>query len=228
MNWADVLATGFVFGLANSAHCMGMCGIFAFQAGGGGARPWLRLPLYFAGKTATYVLLGTLAGWAGAHALRGAAGVQAAVGVAVGGLLVLAAWRLLRPARAPSRLATAWANLVEPLFRQVRHAHEAGGPFALGAATGALPCGVSYLAALQAGALGSPLGGAAAMAAFGLGTVPALAVVGIAGRGALARLGPQRLRVAGAVVVLVTGLVAIARSLPTLLGDGGAPACCSN
>lgn len=228
MTWADVLATGFLFGLANSAHCMGMCGVFAFQAGGGGERPWLRLPLYFAGKTSTYVFMGTLAGWAGAHAMRGATGVQAAVGVAVGAMLVLTAWRLLRPARAPSRFATAWGNLVEPLFRNVRHAHEAGGPFALGVATGALPCGVSYLATLQAAALGSPLGGAAAMAAFGAGTMPALAVAGIAGRGALARLGPKRLRIAGAIVVLATGLVAIARSAPTLFGDGGAPACCSD
>jgi sulfite exporter TauE/SafE len=224
----EVLAAGFVFGLANSAHCMGMCGVFAFQAGGGGPRPWTRLPLYFAGKTCTYVFMGTLAGWAGAHAIRGATRIQAALGVLVGVALLAAAWRLLRPARAPSRAATAWASLVEPLFRSVRRVHETGGPFALGAATGALPCGVSYLAMLQAAALGGAVGGAAMMAAFGLGTVPALAVAGIAGRGALARLGPQRLRVAGAVVVLATAVVAIARSAPALLSGSGAPPCCSN
>jgi len=228
MTWAEILAAGFIFGLANSAHCMGMCGVFAFQAGGGGPKPWLRLPLYFAGKTCTYVFMGTLAGWAGAHALRGATSIQAALGVFVGALLLLTAWLLLGPARAPSRAATAWAKLVEPFFRNVRRVHETGGPFALGAATGALPCGVSYLAALQAAALGSPFGGAAMMAAFGLGTVPALAVAGLVGRGALARLGPQRLRVAGAVIVLATGVVAIARSAPTLMSGAGAPVCCSN
>jgi sulfite exporter TauE/SafE len=228
MTWAEMLAAGFVFGLANSAHCMGMCGVFAFQAGGGGPRPWLRLPLYFAGKTCTYVFMGTVAGWAGAHAIRGATSVQAWIGVLVGALLVLSVGRLLLPARAPSKAATAWAMLVEPFFRNVRHLHETGGPFALGAATGALPCGVSYLAALQAAALGSPLGGAAMMAAFGLGTVPALVVAGLVGRGALARLGPSRLRVAGAVVVVATGVVAIARSAPSLMSGAGAPACCSN
>ncbi len=228
MTWQAILTAGFVFGLANSAHCMGMCGVFAFQAGGGGPRTVLRLPLYFAGKTFTYVFLGTLAGWAGAHALRGLVGAQAAVGVAVGALLVLVGWRLLRPARAPSKLATAWARLVEPVFRNVRRANEVGGPFALGAATGALPCGVAYLAALQAAALGDPLAGAASMAAFGAGTIPALAVAGLVGRGALARVGPARLRLVGALVVIATGLVAIARSAPSLFASAGAPSCCCN
>jgi sulfite exporter TauE/SafE len=237
-----------------------MCGVFAFQAGGGGPRPWLRLPLYFAGKTFTYVFLGTLAGWAGAHALHGLVGAQAAVGVAVGALLVTAGWRLLRPAhalhglvgaqaavgvavgallvtagwrllrpaRAPSRFATAWARIVAPVFRSVRRAHEVGGPFALGAATGALPCGVAYLAALQAAALADPLAGAASMAAFGAGTVPALAVAGLVGRGALARVGPARLRLVGALVVIATGLVAVARSAPSLFSSAGAPPCCCN
>lgn len=228
MTWTDAAVAGFVFGIANSAHCIGMCGVFAFQAGGRVPGSPLRIPLYLAGKTFTYVLMGTLAGWAGAHVVREATGVQAAVGVAVGALLLLAAWRLLRPARAPGRLANAWASLVEPLFRNVRAAHEAGGPFALGAATGALPCGVSYLAALQAAALGSPAGGALLMIAFGLGTAPALAVAGLVGRGALARLGPSRLRVAGAVLLLATGAVAIARSAPTLVSGEGAPACCTH
>jgi sulfite exporter TauE/SafE len=228
MTWAEAAAAGFVFGIANSAHCIGMCGVFAFQAGGRAGGSPLRVPLYLAGKTFTYVLMGTFAGWAGAHAVRGSTGVQAAIGLAVGSMLLLAAWRLLRPARAPSRLANAWASLVEPLFRNVRAVHEAGGPFALGAATGALPCGVSYLAALQAASLGSPAGGALLRAGFGLGTAPALAVAALAGRGALARLGPSRLRVAGAVVLLATGAVAIARAAPAILSADGAPPCCAH
>jgi sulfite exporter TauE/SafE len=225
MTWTDVLATGFVFGLANSAHCMGMCGVFAAGIGTSRGGPF-RFPLYFAGKTFTYVFLGILAGWAGAHALRGATSVQAAIGAAVGGTLIVAGARMLRPSRAPSKLATAWARLLEPFYRGVGHAHAAGGPFALGAVTGALPCGVAYLAALQAAALGSPLAGAGLMAAFGAGTIPALAVAGLVGRGALARLGPSRLRTAGAVLVILTGLVAVARAVPTLVSSAGAPSCC--
>jgi sulfite exporter TauE/SafE len=204
---------------------MGMCGLFAFQAGGG-PRSAPRMALYFAGKTLTYVFLGTLAGFAGERVLSGAIGVQAAVGVAVGVLMALAGWRLLRPARAPSQWATRWSAIVAPLFRGVRRAHEAGGPFALGAVTGALPCGVAYLAALQAAALASPVAGAASMAAFGAGTVPALAMAGLAGRGALARLGPARLRSAGGFIVIAAGLVAVLRSWPALFSAAGAPPCC--
>jgi hypothetical protein len=223
---AALLATGFAFGVANTAHCMGMCGVFAFRAGGAGTRTAPRLLLYFAGKTFTYVVLGTLAATAGARFLAGATSVQAAVGTAAGCLLVLAGARLLLPPRAPSRLATAWARLVEPVFRAVPRAQELGGPAALGAVTGLLPCGVAYLAALQAAATGDPLRGAALMAAFGAGTVPGLAVAGLAGRGALARLGPSRLRLAGAAVLVVTGLVAVARSLPALASSAGAPPPC--
>jgi sulfite exporter TauE/SafE len=228
VNWTEALVPGFLFGIANSAHCAGMCGIFAFQAGGGaaGAGSAWRLPLYVAGKTFTYLFLGGLAGLAGAQVIRGATNVQAAVGVAVGLVLVLTAWRLLRPAKAPGRLAIWWSNLVAPFFKGVRVAHDTGGPFALGAMTGALPCGVVYLAALQAAALGSPVRSMALMAAFGLGTAPVLVVAGLLGRGALARLGPVKLRVAGAILVLATGLVAVARSAPTLLAGDGTPACC--
>jgi len=225
VTWTEILATGFVFGLANSAHCMGMCGVFAFQAGGGVGRAGTRIPLYLAGKTFTYVFLGTLAGLVGAHALAGATRLQALVGVVVGCALAFAGARLLFPSRAPSRIATAWARVVEPLFRNVRRAHEIGGPFALGAATGALPCGVAYLAAMQAAALGSPVAGAASMAAFGAGTVPALVVAGLAGRGALARLGPARLRTVGAAIVVLCGVVAVARSAPALFTDGTPPCC---
>lgn len=224
---ADTLVTGFVFGLANAAHCAGMCGVFAFHAGTGSASP-LRMPLYFLGKTSTYVFLGTLAGLAGSRLVLGAGGIQAVLGVFVGAVLLLAGWRLLRPAKGPGKIATAWARLVEPLFRGARHAHETGGPFALGAVTGALPCGVSYLAALQAAAVGSAAGGAMLMAAFGAGTIPVLLLVAVAGRGALMRFGPARLRTIGAVVVLATGLVAIARSAPTLFAEPGAPACCKD
>jgi hypothetical protein len=49
---------------------------------------------------------------------------------------------------------------------------------------GLLPCGFLYAAVVAAAASGSPLVGAAGMAAFGVGTIPALLAVGLAGRAA--------------------------------------------
>jgi uncharacterized protein len=52
---------------------------------------------------------------------------------------------------------------------------------------GLLPCGFLYAALLAAAASGGAIAGALAMAAFALGTIPALAVVGVAGTALLRR-----------------------------------------
>ena len=53
--------------------------------------------------------------------------------------------------------------------------------YALGVVLGFLPCGLIYAALAAAAAAGDPLRGAAAMAAFALGTMPGLIGVGWAG-----------------------------------------------
>jgi hypothetical protein len=74
---------------------------------------------------------------------------------------------------------------------------------ALGALNGLLPCGLVYSALLVAASTGGLLMGAAGMIAFGLGTLPALLVVGV-GAGALsARVRQVFVRVAGLLIVLV-------------------------
>ena len=61
--------------------------------------------------------------------------------------------------------------------------HTSGG-YPLGVVLGFLPCGFLYAALATTAASGSPLLGALGMLAFGLGTVPALVAVGIAGQAA--------------------------------------------
>jgi sulfite exporter TauE/SafE len=53
--------------------------------------------------------------------------------------------------------------------------------FGLGAINGLLPCGLVYVAAAGAAAMGNPLTGAGYMTVFGLGTLPMLLGIGIAG-----------------------------------------------
>ena len=57
----------------------------------------------------------------------------------------------------------------------------------LGLALGLLPCGLLYAALLAASATGGPAQGAIAMLIFGLGTMPALMAVGVAGQAATRR-----------------------------------------
>ncbi len=92
--------------------------------------------------------------------------------------------------------------------------HGPWGIVLLGALNGLLPCGLVYSALLMTATAGGPGPGAVGMALFGVGTLPALLVVGL-GAGALGvRLRQTLVRVAGAFIVVV-GLQLVLRGLAT-------------
>lgn len=92
-------------------------------------------------------------------------------------LLVGAALFLVRGlAPALGVVPPAWNRAIASLARKAR-----GNQFALGVILGFLPCGFLYAALAVSAASQSPAVGALGMLAFGLGTVPTLMVVGIAG-----------------------------------------------
>jgi sulfite exporter TauE/SafE len=226
--WTEAVVPGFLIGIASSAHCAGMCGVFALRAGTGGSKAPGRMALYLTGKTFTYVFLGTLAGLAGAQVVDLFAGAGPWLGLAVGAVLLLAGVRLLRPPMSMSSTGSWFGRMLAPAFRFAHGAEASGGPFALGAVTGLLPCGVVYVAALQGAGLGTPIGGATLMASFGAGTMPVLAAIGLLGHGAVARFGAARLRMTGGVLLLLAGSAGVYRALIPLLVDSGdgAPPCC--
>lgn len=217
-----LLAAPFLFGLANAAHCAGMCGVFAVRTGG-----LARFAAYSLGKTTSYVALGVVAGSAGASAVRALGGAQAWIGVVAGIVMAAVGVSMLRPPRAGS--VSALASFLAPFTEAVERARATGSSFLFGAATGFLPCGVVWLAVVQAAATGSPADGALAMAAFGFATVPVLLVTFLLGNGAMMRVGPSRIRLAGAILVIVTGVLTAVRSgLPIVRAQGGevTPSCC--
>lgn len=149
----------------------------------------LLLP-YHAGRLTTYAALGALAAAAGAASRAGDwLGAVPGVLLLVAALLFLgqAVARLapgLRPLLpALERAPPGWTRLVRRLAGQVDRRRPGGG-FLLGVALGFLPCGLLYAAIAAAAATASPAGGALAMLAFGLGTVPGLIAVGVAGQAA--------------------------------------------
>ena len=206
----ETVAAAFLAGLVGSPHCVGMCGGFAAAAGQSssrraGERPALLLPvlnarggvlLWHLGRLTTYAVLGALAGAFGS-VIPGPRWVPAALSAAL--LLWFAASLAgLTPGRtipfpALAR-AGAWLARQDGLVWR----------YLFGLATGVLPCGLVYAALSMAVASAAPATGAAAMAAFGLGTVPALAVLAEAVQG-LARRGIW-VRRALALLVLVAGL----------------------
>ena len=190
-----LLAGAALTGLVGSLHCIGMCGPFAVACGTTtrGSLAW------HTGRLTTYGILGAIAGTVG-HALPGPPWL---VGTLSTVMIIwfagtLAGWfpepHVVVPGLA--RLATRAAT-TSSVF----------GRFVFGLANGLLPCGLVYAALSIPVVLANPVAGAAAMVAFGLGTVPALAAVTMGLRQVLAR--DRRFRRLLAVGVLAAGLWSI-------------------
>jgi hypothetical protein len=207
------LGSGIAFGLliagaaGSAAHCVPMCGGFVLaQAADRMARvpaarlcEWRRMSSgvllpYHLGRLTTYGGLGALAGLGGS-----VIGRVPWFGFVSGTLLTIAA--LLFLVQALRRLlprivwllpgglerAPAWWYRFLSLITSTLDRARPGDGYLLGVALGFLPCGFLYAALAAAAASADPLRGAVAMLAFGLGTVPTLIAVGIAGQAAAHR-----------------------------------------
>jgi sulfite exporter TauE/SafE len=214
-----LLGSVFVASVVGSLHCAGMCGAFACFCSAGAndrAGAWRAQAAYHAGRLVSYVVLGAVAGAIGARLdqLGAAAGVPRAAAILAGVLMVV--WGGLTATRARSGGARFSAPL--PLARALRAVRELPhGPraFAIGLLTTWLPCGWLYAFVAGAAGTGTTAGGAAFMAAFWAGTVPALGVLALVARGAL---DPLRRRVPALMAALLVVL-----GLLTLTGRIGAP-----
>lgn len=191
----------FMAGLAGGvAHCAPMCGAFVLgQVGDRLSRipaPKLceltrlsaaALPGYHLGRLTTYAALGALAaaigGWLGD--LPWLSHLRAALLFAGAISFLAAALGAFGFAKAPGLRLPAALNI--GLLRLAGSARAWGG-FPLGLSLGLIPCGMVYAALAVAAAARDPLAGAIGMAAFGLGTVPSLVAVGVAGHAAGARI----------------------------------------
>jgi sulfite exporter TauE/SafE len=202
-------------------HCAPMCGPFVL---GQVSDRLTRLPAsllcerqrlgtallvpYHLGRLMTYAALGALAGAGGAALMRLPwVGLLAATLLALAALLFLGhALRRLVPALAlilpgSDRAPASWVHLMRQLTIRVDRTRPLGG-WLLGLALGFLPCGFLYAALAAAAATAGPVTGALAMLCFGLGTVPSLVAVGLAGHsaGRVFHLGVSR--IAPAVLLL--------------------------
>lgn len=205
--------------LLGSAHCAGMCGGLALAAigpGDGGRVP--RQVGYHLGRLASYAVVGAIAGWAGqavddAGVLVGVqrvAAITAGVTIALMGAVAVA--RGLG-ARIPQ------AGVPGPLVRVAQRVHgwtlrlppaQRGIP--IGLATPLLPCGWLYAFAAIAAGSASPAVGVAIMAAFWLGTVPAVVLASNGARALFARLGRAAPVIAGLALVVVGVHAAVVRA----------------
>lgn len=168
------ITSALVFGLLGSfSHCAAMCGALAAAVGGKPARALA----YHAGRLTTYALIGAAVGASGS--LVNFAGsyspwMRHAAAVAGGVLLVISGLALLANRPFFERwISSRWLH--GRARKWVRGQSIASG-LGAGLILGFLPCGLVYSAASFALASANPLHGATYMLAFGLGTIPALAL----------------------------------------------------
>jgi sulfite exporter TauE/SafE len=218
----------FAAGFAGSFHCIGMCGGFACALGrdqrGRGATV-LRHLLYNSGRVTTYCFLGVLAGALGqvictTQGLRAAPllggsldSAQRILAIVAGLLMIAMALQFFGLLQVFHRLAIGFGgSAFATSLRSLLTARSSAAPLAFGVFNGFLPCPLVYAFAAQAASTAGALPGFLVMASFGLGTFPAMLMMG--GIGGM--LGPtwrrRGVRLAG-VFILLVGLVTLGRGL---------------
>lgn len=214
---SEAVVMAFLTGLVGGfGHCVGMCGpvvgCLALATGGTGfRRSSVGLLVYHAGRLTTYGFIGAVMGITGSfvNVAGRLAGAQQVVAVAAGVVMIVLGLRAAGISIGPTRFESVAAARVVSFVRGVL---EDGGPgrlYPAGLVLGILPCGLSWTVFLGAAGTGSPTEGMLLALAFGLGTLPALLLVGAAGallaarvRGALHRLGGLLVAAMGALLVL--------------------------
>ncbi len=172
-----------LLGLLASGHCVLMCGGITSALGIATAndahgRPRRSLLVgYQLGRVLSYTMAGLLIGTVGGAliALLDVEQVRLGLRIAGAAALLLAALVMLGVVRDPgSRVGKRlWPKLV-PLGRRLLPVKTMPRALAFGAIWGWMPCGFVYTILLVAALSAQPVQAAATMAAFGLGTLPAM------------------------------------------------------
>lgn len=201
---AGFLLAMLALGAVSSVHCAGMCGgiVTAFSMRRvipiRNERPAMRLAAFNAGRICTYAAMGALAGIAGSLLHE-----QVVLYVIANVALILAGLHLVGFGPL-SRLEA----LAAPFWRKLNPLLPSRSGFLSGLLWGFLPCGLVYGALAAAAFGGSPAAGAAAMLAFGIGTLPLLLSAGLV----LARLSGPVLRSVAGGGVLAFGVYGLAHA----------------
>jgi sulfite exporter TauE/SafE len=187
--FATYLLTGIAIGFG---HCIGMCGplVISLTLNWGARNATLPHLIYHCGRILTYTVLGAVMGATGSFTIIAAHIRSFQIGAMLfTGLLVtimglaMGDWipqiRFLNPQGTPF-------GSIARIFKTLSKSPSAGSYFPIGLMLGLLPCGPVYTALLGAARAGMAAAnicqgvftGMALMAAFGLGTIPALFILG--------------------------------------------------
>ncbi len=179
-----ILLSALILGLMGSFHCAGMCGPIAIalplhgntvpQKIFGGA-------LYNIGRTITYGVMGAIFGMLGQGVEM--IGFQQKISVIMGVLMIVS---VLFPALFKNQYSMdkSWFSFVGKLKKsigQMFSIRSFSSLFTIGLLNGLLPCGLVYMAIAGAIGTGGVVLGSLYMILFGLGTIPMMLSISLAG-----------------------------------------------
>lgn len=158
-----------------------MCGplVLALPAG---ANFFVKRLLHNSGRVLTYTLFGFIFGLAGSRLYI--AGLQQIVSISLGGIILIS---IFLPYRIKNRFleSTGFNKIIFKLKQGISNLYKTGSlkaVFGIGVLNGFLPCGFVYVALTGAIVVGDAFNSALFMIMFGLGTIPAMITVSLAGK----------------------------------------------
>jgi len=210
-----ILISALILGLMGSFHCAGMCGPIAIALPLHGNTVPQKIfggTLYNLGRTITYGIMGAIFGLLGQGISM--IGFQQKISVVMGAIMIIS---VLFPAlfKNQYRLDKSWFSLVGKLKKtigQMFSIRSFTSLFFIGLLNGLLPCGLVYMAIAGAIGTGDVAQGTLYMILFGLGTIPMLLTISVAGNmmGLALR---NRINKLIPVLVVVVGLLFMLRGL---------------
>ena len=209
-----VLGAALLTGLLGGVHCIAMCGGIATGLAATSPKPGLGTAFALnGGRVLGYTIAGALVGAFGGGLLLLARSEALATGLrlAMGGVLILVAVRLLWPRRLGflSRGGAWFWKMLRPLQSRLP-AHGPWRPWAQGLLWGWLPCGLSSTVLVAAWLEASALHGALVMASFGIGTMATMVPVTWSGARLGQLLANRAWRYGAAGFIALTGVVTLA------------------
>lgn len=209
------LIEALILGLMGSFHCVGMCGPIAI------ALPlnnntWLtRISgslIYNSGRTLSYAFMGAVFGLVGMGLKM--SGLQQWISILMGIIMILSVLlpALFQKSHFYEKSINRFTQFLKNHFHRLFMIRSYTSLFTIGILNGFLPCGLVYIAIAGALATGDIINGTFFMVLFGIGTIPMLFVLNIAGNIVSARF-RTAIRKIIPVFIIIIGILFILRGM---------------
>lgn len=178
----------FAIGLMGAGHCIGMCGGVAAaltlgMPGQERKNRWLYLLAYNVGRIFSYSIAGAIIGgaFAGMAAYSGYSSALISLRLFAAFMMIALALYLGQWWQGITKIERVGQSLwkyISPVAKSFLPLKSPFSALPFGVLWGWLPCGLVYSTLSWAAVSGSAIGGASVMLAFGLGTLPAMLLIG--------------------------------------------------